>query len=71
MRLNLATKFSATIVSVVVLAILSTAAVLFSTWHIRSLMRDTIREDLPSIEAAGELQMALGKPNVRQEDFHV
>ncbi len=62
MRLNLATKFSATIVSVVGLAILSTAAVLLATWHIRTLMRDTIQEDLPSIQASVELQMALCKP---------
>lgn len=62
MRLNLATKFSATIVGVVALAILSSAVALVSTWHIRRLMRDTVRKDLPSVRAAGELQMALCEP---------
>lgn len=62
MRLNLATKFSATIVSVVALAIVSSTVALLCTWHTRRLLQDTVRNDLPSIRIAGELQMALCEP---------
>lgn len=62
MRLNLATKFSAIILGVVTLAILSSAVALLSTWHTRRLLRDTVRNDLPSIRTAGELQMAFCEP---------
>jgi signal transduction histidine kinase len=62
MRFTLATKFAAVIVGVVVLAVASSVIALFSTRHIGNLMENTIRENLPSIEVAQELQMTLCEP---------
>lgn len=62
MRLNLATKFSAIIVGVVVLALVSSALALLSTWQVGRLMQHTVDQNLPSIQVTGELQMLLCEP---------
>jgi len=62
MRFNLATKFSAIIAGVIVLALVSSASALLSTWHLGQVMQHTVDECLPGIQIAGELQMLLCEP---------
>lgn len=62
MRLNLATKFSTIIVSVVTLALVSSASALLSTWHLGGVVQHTVDECLPGLQIAAELQMLLCEP---------
>ena len=62
MRLNMRTKFSATIVGVVALALMSSILAMLSTWKMGSLPAHVVRENLASIQVAKEVQMALCEP---------
>jgi signal transduction histidine kinase len=62
MRLTLATKFTAIIIGVVVLAVVSSMVALLSTWKIGRSMQNTVHESLPSIEVAQILQLTLCEP---------
>ncbi len=46
---RLTTKITVTIVGVVALALLSSVAALFATWHIGGLMRNSVAGSLPSL----------------------
>jgi len=59
MRLRLATLIPATIVGVVALGVCSSVVALLSTWHIGRLLQETAEENLPSVKAAEELEIAL------------
>ncbi len=59
MHSTLATKFSIAIVGVVGLAMSSSGVALIVAWHIGGLMQDTVTENLPSLRAAEELEIAL------------
>lgn len=59
MRWTLANRISVSVVGVVLLALFSSAAALFSTWHVGSLLEQTINENLPSVRAAEELEIAV------------
>ncbi len=57
--MKLATKVSVTLVGVLFLAVLSSAAALLSARHIGRLMQDMVEENLSSVRAAEELEIAL------------
>ena len=59
MRWTLANRISVSVVGVVLLALFSSAAALLSTWHVGSLLEQTINENLPSVRAAEELEIAV------------
>ena len=59
MRLTLATKFSMSMAGVIGLAVLSSLAALLSSWHVRSLMFRTMSDNVKSVRAAEELEIAL------------
>ena len=59
MRVTMATRFSAVVVGLVGLAFASTLAALVSAWYVRDQMRSALRENLPSVRAAEELEIAL------------
>ncbi len=59
MRVGLATKISAAIIGVTVLAVASSLAALFSSKRIGTLMELTVKENLPAVRAAEELEIAL------------
>lgn len=59
MRPRLATKISVAIVGVVGLAISGSVLALLTVWHIGGLMEDTATENVSSLRAAEELEIAL------------
>ena len=59
MPLTLANKVSLSVAGVLGLAVLSSLAALLSSWHVRSLMLRTVNENLASVRAAEELEIAL------------
>jgi signal transduction histidine kinase len=59
MRAKLATKISAAVVGVVLLAILSSVAALLSSWQFARMLHQTVNSNLPSVRAAEELEIAL------------
>ena len=59
MRLTLANKVSISVVGVTFLAVLSSVAALLSSWHVGGLMEQTVNENLPSVRAAEELEIAV------------
>jgi len=59
MRLTVGAKFSVLIVGVIGLAFASTLGALLSAWRFRDAMRGIARENLPSVRAAEELEIAL------------
>ena len=59
MRPRLATKISVAIVGVVGLAISGSVLALLAVWHIGGLMEDTATENVSSLRAAEELEIAL------------
>lgn len=59
MRLKLATKISVATVGVILLAVLSSTVALFASWHLARLLDSTVTENLESVRAAGELEIAL------------
>ncbi len=59
MRPKLATKISVAIVGVVGLAISGSVLALLAVWHIGGLMQDTVTENVSSLRAAEELEIAL------------
>ncbi|MBN2473920.1 MAG: MCP four helix bundle domain-containing protein [Pirellulales bacterium] len=59
MRLSLARKVAITLWGVVLLAIVSSVAAVWSTWQIGGLMHRTVTENLPSVRAAEELEIAV------------
>ena len=54
-------KISVTLVGVLLMAVLSSATALISARHIGHLMRDMVEENLASVRAAEELEIALLK----------
>ena len=59
MRVTMATKFSAVILGLVGLAFASTLAALISAWHARNQMQQALRNNVPSVRAADELEIWL------------
>ena len=59
MRLALASKISISVVGVVLLAVLSSAAALLSSWHVGSLVHQTASENLAGVRAAEGLEIAV------------
>ena len=59
MRLTLANKVFISVGGVVILAVLSSVAALLSSWHVGGLMHQTVSENLPSVRAAEELEIAV------------
>jgi signal transduction histidine kinase len=59
MPVTLASKVSISIVGVILLAVLSSAAALVSSWHVGGLMHRAVSENLPSMRAAEGLETAL------------
>ncbi len=59
MRLTLANKVSISVGGVIVLAVFSSVAALLSSWHVGDLMHRTVSENLPSVWAAEELEIAV------------
>ena len=62
MRLNLATKFSVTILGVVLLAILSSLVTLYAAWRVNIRLEEAARENLPSVRVE-EVDIALLEGN--------
>jgi len=58
MRLNMATKFSAAVVGVIALALLSSVVTLLSMWQFGGLIRDTLADELAIINAE-EMEVSL------------
>ncbi len=59
MHSKLATKISVAIVGVVGLALTGSVVALLAAWQVRGLMQDTVTENLSSLRAAEELEIAL------------
>ena len=59
MRLSLATRVTAAVVGVVLFALATSLAAFYATWKIRGLLSITVYENLPSVRAAEELEIAL------------
>ena len=59
MRLSLATRISLTIVSVLVLAVLSSVAAIISAYRFQALQQTIVADNLASVRAAEELEIAL------------
>ena len=62
MRLHLASTFSATIVGVLVLSILSSLLALYSAWRVEQRLEEAHKETIPSVRGE-ELQIALLERN--------
>ena len=60
MRSRLATKFSVTILGVVVLAILSSLVTLYAAWRVNIRLEEADRENLPSVRAE-EVEIAASR----------
>ena len=59
MRLRLATKFSAIIVGIFALSLLSNVMALFVAWRVGKRMDEIARADVPSASAAEEFRAAV------------
>jgi signal transduction histidine kinase len=59
MRLTLASRIVISVVGVVFLALLSSMAALLSSWQIGQQLHRTVRENVASVQAAGELEISL------------
>jgi signal transduction histidine kinase len=59
MRIRLATKISATIVGVVVLAVISSTVAMLLAWQVGKTLAETTAENVPSVRAAEELESHL------------
>ena len=58
MRWTLTKRISTCVVGVVALSVVSSLAALLSLWHVSDLLHQSINEHLPSVRAAGELEIA-------------
>lgn len=59
MRPTLATKISTAVLGVVFLALMTSGVALYSSWKINELLITTVQDNLPSVRAAEELEIAL------------
>ena len=59
MRLRLATRFSALIVAIFVLALLSNLMALFAAWRVQSRLAEIAGADVPSVDAASAFRTVL------------
>ena len=59
MRLTLEKKLSLAVLGVIVLAVLSSVVAVLSSWHLGRLMEQTVDENLASVRAAEELEIAV------------
>jgi signal transduction histidine kinase len=59
MRFSLATRISAAVIGVVALALATSFVAFYTTWKINRLLSTTVNENLPSVRAAEELEIAL------------
>lgn len=59
MRLTLARRFSVAILGVVCLAAASSLLTLLSMWAVGNLMEEVLTNNVPSVRAANELEIAL------------
>lgn len=59
MHFTLARKVSILVGGVIVLAVLNSIVALLSSWHVGSVLHQTVNENLPSVRAAEELEIAL------------
>ena len=59
MRLTLANRISILVIGVIGLAVISSLAAVLSSWHFGRLMERTVGENLPSVRAAEELEIAV------------
>jgi signal transduction histidine kinase len=59
MRVRLATKFSLLVLAVLLLAVSSSSMALYSSWKLEFLLQSTVSENLASVRAAEELEIAL------------
>ncbi len=69
MRLRLATRFSAIIVSIFVLALLSNLMALFVAWRVERRLNEIARIDLPSATAADEFRAVLQEEQVAYSSY--
>lgn len=69
MRFSLATRISAAVVGVVLLALATSLAAFYATWKIQRLLSITVHENLPSVRAAEELEIALLEQRGRVGSF--
>ena len=59
MRFTLEKKLSTAVLGVIVLAVLSSVVAVLSSWHLGRLMEQTVDENLASVRAAEELEIAV------------
>ena len=64
MRLRLATRFSAIIVAIFALSLLSNMMALFAAWRVEKRLGEIARADVPSANAAEEFRAALQEERV-------